>query len=153
MEVDEPGSAIILDANLLLWAHHRHFPNHAPARDWLTQTLTTVPSVGIPWPTTLAFVRISTHPGALERPLTARVALEVVDGWLDRSNVTTPVPADRHRDLFKRTVMQGKASGNHITDAHLAGLAVEWGLTLVSADRDFARYPELRWHDPSSAWS
>jgi hypothetical protein len=25
-------------------------------------------------------------------------------------------------------------------------------LVLVSADRDFARYPGLRWHDPSDDW-
>jgi predicted nucleic acid-binding protein len=37
-------------------------------------------------------------------------------------------------------------------DAHLTALAIEWGLVLVSADRDFARYPGLRWHDPSEGW-
>ena len=33
-------------------------------------------------------------------------------------------------------------------DAHLAALAIEWGLEMVSADRDFARYTGLRWRDP-----
>jgi predicted nucleic acid-binding protein len=46
----------------------------------------------------------------------------------------------------------GRASANHTTDAHLAALAIEWGLVVVSANREFARYPGLRWHDPSESW-
>lgn len=34
------------------------------------------------------------------------------------------------------------------SDAHLAALAVEHGVTLCSADTDFARFTELRWHNP-----
>lgn len=77
----------------------------------------------------------------------------VVKGWLARENVYTPVPTDRHAGLFGDLLIAGRASGNHSTDAHLAALAVEWGLTLISADRDFARYPGLRWHDPSTLWT
>ncbi len=38
--------------------------------------------------------------------------------------------------------------GNLISDAHLAALAIEHGLTLCSVDTDFARFKELRWIDP-----
>ena len=73
------------------------------------------------------------HPRALERPLEVGRAWEVVREWLSRPNVRVPVPTDRE---------------NHTSDAHLAALAIEWGLELCSADRDFARYPGLRWRDP-----
>jgi uncharacterized protein len=33
-------------------------------------------------------------------------------------------------------------------DAHLAALAMEHGLTLCSADRDFSRFPGLKWMNP-----
>lgn len=136
----------------MLWAHHRRFDQHDQARAWWASTLSTTTVVGVPWPTVLAFLRISTHPRALGRPLDAATAYGVVEGWLVRPNVTTPTPTARHRDLYGRMLRDGQATGNHTTDAHLAALAVEWGLQLVSADRDFARYPGLRWHDPSSAW-
>ncbi|MCA1845284.1 MAG: VapC toxin family PIN domain ribonuclease, partial [Actinobacteria bacterium] len=42
----------------------------------------------------------------------------------------------------------GAGAGDHVPDAHLAATAVEWGLELLSADRDFARYPGLRWRNP-----
>lgn len=108
--------------------------------------------VGIPWPTIVAFVRISTHPGALQSPVGERQALAVVDEWLQRGNVMIPVPTETHHRIFAEMVRAGRAAGNHVPDAHLAALAVEWGLVLASADRDFARYPGLRWFDPSESW-
>jgi toxin-antitoxin system PIN domain toxin len=146
----DAGNAILVDANLVLWAHHRAFPAHEHARGWWAETLSTVPLVGIPWPTTLAFLRISTHPRALERPIELGRAWQVVQGWLARPNVHVPVPTDRHGQLLGELLLGARATGNHTSDAHLAALAVEWGLELCSADHDFARYPGLRWRDPLS---
>jgi toxin-antitoxin system PIN domain toxin len=146
--VDAAADAILVDANLILWAHHEGFAEHGRARDWWAETLSTTPLVGIPWPTILAFLRISTHPRALTRPLELDTAWSVVREWLARPNVRLPVPTDRHEDILGEQLRAGRAAGNHTTDAHLAALAVEWGLELQSADRDFARYPGLRWRDP-----
>lgn len=142
------SDAIIIDANLLIWAHHRQFPRHDQAREWLVRVLSHTPIVGIPWPSILAFLRISSHPRALERPITVETAWAVVDGWLERPNVRVPVPTEHHRDVLERMLLGGRASADHTTDAHLAALAVEWGMELHSTDRDFARYPGLRWVDP-----
>ena len=147
-DVQPPSNAILVDANLLIWAHHRQFEQHPTARNWLSDTLTNVPHVGIPWPSILAFLRVSTHPRALTNPLGIETAWDVVQGWLARPNVSTPVPTERHEEVLGRLLRTGRASGNHTTDAHLAALAVEWGLELHSSDRDFARYPDLRWRDP-----
>jgi toxin-antitoxin system PIN domain toxin len=138
----------LLDANLLIWAHHRQFEQHAAARAWLERELSHNPLVGIPWPTVLAFLRLSTHARALRRPISIEVAWTVVLGWLGRANVQVPVPTERHEEILGRFLTRGKATGNHTTDAHLAALAVEWGAELLSADRDFARYEGLRWRDP-----
>jgi toxin-antitoxin system PIN domain toxin len=104
--------------------------------------------VGIAWPTILAFLRISSHPRALERPLEMQTAWTIVDGWLTRPNVWVPGPTQRHAEILASTLLQGNATGNHVPDAHLAALAIEWGLQVLSADRDFARYPGLSWRDP-----
>jgi uncharacterized protein len=145
---DSPPQAILIDANLLIWAHHEQFLQHPAARAWLADTLSTVPLVYIPWPTVLAFLRVSTHAHALTHPLTIETAWEVVRGWLARPNVHLLVPTERHEAILARLLVEGRASGNHTTDAHLAALAMEAGVELQSADRDFARYPGLRWRDP-----
>ncbi|MBS1837320.1 MAG: PIN domain-containing protein [Actinobacteria bacterium] len=142
------SNAVLLDANLLVWAHHRQFEHHEPARSWLAETLSGTPVVAIPWPTTLAFCRISTHPRVLERPLSIGQAWELVQTWLDRPNVQVPSPTDRHATILGRLLVDTPAPANHTTDAHLAALAIEWGLELLSADGDFARYDGLRWRNP-----
>lgn len=148
MDPEGRSPAVLPDANLLLWAHHRQFEHHARARDWMARTLTNTPLVGLGWPTIMAFLRISTHPRALGRPIGIETAWDVVTGWLERPNVRVVVPSDRHPAILGRLLREGRASADHTTDAHLAALAIEWGLELLSADRDFARYPGLRWRDP-----
>lgn len=145
---EAPSNAVLLDANLLLWAHHRQFEHHAAARDWLAETMTSTPVVGLAWPTILAFLRVSTHPRALSRPISIGTAWTVVLGWLSRPNTRLVVPTDAHAEILGRMLHEGRASADHTSDAHLAALAIEWGLELLSADRDFARYPGLRWRDP-----
>ncbi len=145
---DAGGGAILVDANLLVWAHHRQMPMHAPARAWWATTLEAEPLVGIPWPTILAFVRLSTHPRILERPAEPTDVWAIVHGWLERDNVRCPVPTERHAELFRDLLLGTRGRGNHVPDAHLAALAIEWGLELVSADADFARYRGLRWSNP-----
>ncbi|MGH9102154.1 MAG: TA system VapC family ribonuclease toxin [Acidimicrobiales bacterium] len=142
--------APLVDANLLIWSHHRQFPQHEPARRWWGSTLSTVAQVGVPWPVILAFVRVSTHPRALEHPLAVGDAWQVAREWLERPNVWIPVPTDRHATLLGPLLVGAKAGGNHTTDAHLATLAIEWGLELLSGDRGFARFSGLRWRDPLS---
>jgi hypothetical protein len=41
-----------------------------------------------------------------------------------------------------------EAKGNLVPDAYLAALAIEHGCEWISADRDFARFPGLRWRHP-----
>jgi uncharacterized protein len=144
----DPEALPLVDANLVLWAHHLQFPRHADAREWWRDTLSHQPRVGIPWPVILAFVRVSSHRRILERPVSLPDAWAEAGRWLDRPNVWVPVPTERHRSVLGRLLIDGQAGGNHTTDAHLAALAVEWGLQLLSADRDFARYPGLNWRNP-----
>lgn len=144
----EVEAAPLVDADLLIWAHHVQFPQHERALGWWRTTLSSLAQVGIPWASITAFLRISTHPRALERPVGIGEAWAAVSGWLERPNVWAPVPTDRHASIIGPLLVEAKAGGNHTTDAHLAALAIEWGLELVSGDRGFARFPGLRWRDP-----
>jgi toxin-antitoxin system PIN domain toxin len=139
---------MLLDANLLLFAVDRSSPFHQAAAAWLTDTLNLGRPVGVPWPALTAFVRISTHPRAAERPLSPEQAWRHVDGWLACDTVWIPNPTERHADILGALVRSHQLRGNLIGDAHLAALAIEHGLTVYSADTDFARFPEIRWSNP-----
>lgn len=139
---------IIIDANLLLYAHDEESKHHAPARAWLEGTLAAPDLVGLPLLTIIAFLRIGTNPRLFQTPLTSIQAATIVAGWLDASSTIVVHPTDRHWPILWRLLDEGQARGALVTDAHLAALAVEHGATLCTTDRDFARFPGLRWENP-----
>jgi predicted nucleic acid-binding protein len=50
---------------------------------------------------------------------------------------------------MQQLLRAGQAGGNLAHDAHIAALILEHGVReLWTADRDFARFPGLRLHDP-----
>ncbi len=139
---------MLVDANLLLYAIDRSSPFHDPARQWWQDTLSGAVRVALPWPTLLAFVRISTHPRASARPLTTAQAWEYVSSWLAQPVVWIPGETERHADVLGRLLARYQLRGNLVTDAHLVALAVCHGLAIASADTDFARFSEVHWHNP-----
>lgn len=139
---------MLVDANLLLFARDTESPFHAAARRWLTDRLNGPVRVALPWQSLVAFVRISTHPRAYERPLSPELAWRQVRAWLEAEPAWVPGPTSRHGQLLGRLVTTHHLCGNLVSDAHLAALAIEHGLQLCSADSDFARFPEVRWRNP-----
>jgi toxin-antitoxin system PIN domain toxin len=139
---------ILVDANLLIYAHVSSLPQHARARRWLDDRLNAGGRVGLPLASPLAFLRIVTNPRVFERPEPVADAWQQVQAWLDVEGVWVPEPAERHRDVLGSLLRVSGMQANLIPDAHLAALAIAHGLILCSTDGDFARFPDLRWQNP-----
>lgn len=139
---------ILIDANLLLYARISSFPQHPRARQWLDEKLNGITPVGIPWNSLIAFVRISIHPSVFSRPLPIADAWKQVEEWLGCAPVWTPGPTDSYARVLGHIIATTALTPNLIPDAHLAALAVQHGLTVCSADQDFARFVGVRWTNP-----
>lgn len=139
---------ILVDANLLVYAHVRSFTQHARAKAWLDARLTSGEAVALPWVSLLAFVRIVTNPRVFERPEPVADAWRQAEAWLDADAVWVPEPGERHRALLAGLLAVGGMRANLVPDAHVAAIAMEHGLLLCSTDGDFARFPGVRWQDP-----
>jgi hypothetical protein len=139
---------MLVDANILLFAVDETSRFHAAASRWLTDRLNGPRRVGIPWQSISAFLRISTHPRASERPLSPADSWRHVEDWLASDAAWVPVPTERHADLLGSLIAAYDLRGNLISDADLAALAIEHGLTVCSADTDFARFTEIQWENP-----
>ena len=124
---------------------------HAVARAWLDQQLNAPPRVAMPWISLLAFIRVSTNPRAQAIPETTEGACRQVEQWLARENVWIPEPGPRHASILLELLRATGVRGNLTSDAHIAALAIEHGLTICSADADFARFPNVRWMNPLAA--
>ena len=139
---------ILVDANLLVYAHVRSLPQHEQARQWLDRRLNGAAPVGLPWPSLLGFLRLITNPRIFERPRPLIEAWQQVNDWLDCDTVWIPGPTDKHRQILEPLLAATGGRSNLVPDAHLAALAIEHGLILCSTDGDFARFPALRWENP-----
>jgi len=139
---------MLVDANILLYAVDTRSPFHEKAEGWLTAQLNGVRRVALAWFSLVAFVRISTHPRASEQPLSPADAWQHVEDWLGCDTVWIPHPTDHHARVLGRLVTKYELRGNLVSDAALGALAIEHGLTVCSADTDFARFEEVRWLDP-----
>ncbi len=142
---------MIVDANVLLYAEDSSSPHHEAARAWLVDALNGPTRIGLPWPSLLAFLRIRTHPRVYDSPLSPADAWARVTAWLDAPAAWVPLPTERHADVLGGLVIGQRLTGALLPDAHLAALAIEHGVGVCSADSDFARFPDLRWHNPLAA--
>ncbi len=139
---------IVLDANILIYSYNNGSAYHAQARAWLEKTLSGVEMVGLPWQAVSAFLRVMTNPRLPAERFTLTQAAQIVDLWLAHPNVQILTPSERYWPVFRRMVVEGKAAGPLVSDAEIAALTVEYGGVLHTADRDFARFPGLRWENP-----
>lgn len=138
----------LVDANLLLYASDERSPRNRRAIEWIEGALNGRRPVGLPWQSLVAFLRIATHPRVLHNPLTPADAWRQVEDWLAAPAAWVPAPGPSHAELLGELIVRHEASGNLVPDVQLAALALEHGLTVCSADTDFARFTEVRWENP-----
>ena len=139
---------ILVDANLLVYAHVASLRQHERAREWLDEQLNGAAPVGLPWTSLLAFLRLVTNPRVFERSEPIDGAWGQVLAWLSCETVWIPRAGERHAEILGELLALPGIQANLVPDAHLAALAMEHGLILYSTDGDFARFPRLRWTNP-----
>lgn len=141
---------IIVDANVCVYAHDSASSRHDAARSWLESALNESEPVRFPWATIVAFLRLATSPRVVERPLSVAEAAGEIDKWLTAPAGDIVEPTERHWSVLRGVLEEADARGPLVPDAHLAALAIEYGATLATTDRDFRRFPGLRLLDPTA---
>jgi len=139
---------IVLDANILIYAYDSGSAYHAKARAWVEDTFSSSEAVGLPWHAITAFLRIMTNKRLPGARFTTEQASQIVDRWLTQPSVRALAPGENHWPLLRSMLIEGQASGALTNDAQIAALTIEYGGVLHTADRDFARFPGLRWVNP-----
>ena len=137
-----------VDANILLYAEDENSPSHEKACAWWDAQLSGSAPVCLSWAVIGAFILIGTNPRLFARPLTMNQAVARIQSWLDQPCVRLIRETDRHWIVFQEMLAGSGATGNLVTDAHLAAIAIEHNCELNSCDSDFARFPKLKWRNP-----
>ena len=139
---------ILIDVNILVYAHRPDAEDHAKYKNWLEETLNSGEICGLSELALCAMVRIVTHPRIYPHPTPTGLALEVANRLRDHNSCVVVFPGVRHWQIFTQLCKAAGAKGNLVSDAYFAALAIESGAEWITADRDFARFPGLRWRHP-----
>ena len=138
-----------LDVNILLYAADASSPDHAIAVATLERLATGRELLTLFWPTLVGYLRMATHPAIFDRPVTLEEAMGSVDALLARPNVRVVGEGPAFWPSFRDTAADARPAGNLVSDAHIAALMLEHGVSIIVArDRDFRRFRHVRIEDP-----
>lgn len=139
---------LLPDVNVLIYAYREDAPDHARFRSWLDDVINAETAYGICDIVSAGFLRIATHPRVFSPPSPIEHALGFVDELRRQPNAVLINAGARHWAIFASLCRSAGVKGNLVPDAYLAALAIENGSEFVTTDRDFARFPGLRWRHP-----
>ena len=138
-----------LDTNVLVHAEILTSPFHAIARALLDDLANGPAPWAIPWPCVYEFLRVVTHPRVYHPPMPSAVAMNDLRRILGSPSLVLLGETSRHAEVMAAVVAASGATGNLVHDAHIAALCLEHGVSeLITGDRDFARFPQIRAVNP-----
>ena len=142
---------ILLDVNILIYAHREDAPSHQKYQRWLEDLVNGDNAFAVADLVFSGFLRIVTHPKVFNPGSPIEDALLFIDELRSRPNFVSLAPGMRHWDIFTRLCRETQAKGNLIPDAFFAALAIETGSEWITTDRDYARFSSLKWRHPFNA--
>jgi toxin-antitoxin system PIN domain toxin len=144
---------ILADVNVLIYAFRKDVPEHAVCRPWLDGVVKGDARFGVSRLTLSAVVRITTNTRTYRTASTFEEAFGFCEDILNQPHCQIVEPGERHWDIFKRLCVETNTRGPRVTDAWFAALAIESGCEWITLDRDYARFPALKWRTPTAAGS
>jgi toxin-antitoxin system PIN domain toxin len=140
---------IAVDTNILVYAHRTDSRWHEPADTVLAELSEGTSTWAIPWPCLYEFYAIVTHARIYDPPTPHRDALIQIANWLESPTLVLLHEGDGFWETLQRVLTKSKVQGAAVHDARIAALCIRHGVKkLLSADRDFSRFPDLRTENP-----
>jgi toxin-antitoxin system PIN domain toxin len=135
----------LVDVNVLVAAFRDDSPGHKVCRGMVEEMVNGLLPYGVSDLVLSGFVRVTTHPRVFDPPAPIEDALAFADAFRGGAGAVPVDPGPRHWTIFSSLCRAARAKGNLVPDAYFAALAIEAGCEWITADRDFARFPDLRW--------
>jgi toxin-antitoxin system PIN domain toxin len=139
---------ILPDVSVLVNAFRADAADHDSCRSWLDAVVNGESRYGMSPQVLSGVVRITTHPKVFREPSGLDEALRFAEALLGQPNCVVVQPGEGHWAIFTRLCRDAAVRGNLVPDAWLAAMAIEAGCEWVTLDRDYARFPGLKWRLP-----
>ena len=140
---------IAVDTNILVYAHRKDSEFHEPAAALLRTLAEGMHAWSIAWPSVHEFFAIVTHARIYRPPTPAERALAQIEAWLASPSLVLLGETSKHWQSLRTMIVDAKIEGPKVHDARIAALCVQHGVReLLSADRDFSRFPHIAVRNP-----
>jgi len=139
---------LLPDVNVLVYAVRNEDPRHPEYRRWLDEVVNGSAGYGMSDLVLSGFVRVVTHPKVFKDPDPIDRAIAFASTLRNQSHCVHISAGERHWAIFEDLCTRVQAKGNLVPDAFLAAMAIENGCEWITTDRDYARFPGLRWRHP-----
>ncbi len=141
---------IALDTNLLVYAHRRESSFHYPAKELIKELAEGQERWAIPWPCVYEFFSVVTNPKIWKEHATSPLeARSQISAWSLSPSVTFLCETTDFLEVLLPLVGQPRIRGPIVHDARIAALCLVHGVEeLLSKDRDFQLFKDLRVRDP-----
>lgn len=140
---------IAIDTNVLVYAHREDSPHHDRALDCLRRLATGPTRWAIPWPVVHEFLAITAHPRIYVPPTSTDDACRAVDDLVALPGATLIGEGSEHIAILSDLLRRSRATGPKVHDARIAAICLAHGVDeLLSADRDFSHFPQLKVTNP-----
>lgn len=140
---------IAVDTNVLVAAHRVDAPFHASGRQVLRELVSGDSPWCVPWTCLHEFFRVVTGKGIFPKPSPVDAALQFMRELLACDSLVMIGEGPAHYFELERLIREGKVTGALVHDARIAAICLAHGVReLLTADRDFLRFPELKTRNP-----
>jgi toxin-antitoxin system PIN domain toxin len=140
---------IAVETNILVYAHRGEMSEHGAARLVVTRLAEGSSPWAIPWPCLHEFLGVVTHPRVFTPPSGIDAAIQQVEYWLGSPSLVLLSESDAHWSVLRGIVKSAEIRGPRVHDARIAAICLGHGVReLLTADRDFSRFPALRVRNP-----
>jgi uncharacterized protein len=140
---------LLVDTNVMIYAHRRDAARHAEYRDWMRALINGPEPYAVSDHAVTGMIRVVTNPRTYpDGPSTIDEALAFADEIRNQPHANVVAPGPRFWVIFADLCRQVKARAKLVPDTYLAALAIEHGCEFVTEDKDFRKFPGLRWRHP-----
>ena len=141
---------IAVDTNILVYAHRRESRHHEVAADVMRSCAEGRAPWSIPWPCLYEFFSVVTNARIWKEAASSpEQAWRQIGAWTSAPSVGLLGETEDFLAVLGTFLRRPRVRGPVVHDARVAAICVAHGVDeLLTADRDFALFPEIRTRNP-----
>jgi toxin-antitoxin system PIN domain toxin len=141
---------IAVDTNVLVYSHRKEATEYAAAKSKLNELASSSHPWAIPWQCLYEFFGVVTNRRIWKDSASTQAqAWQQIEQWTSSPSVTLLAETEDFLEVLAKLMLRPRVVGPAVHDARVAAVCLAHGVeTLLTRDRDFSLFPELKTENP-----